>query len=62
MPDELRGYVLEHPEVQKVFSKPSFEENDPSTVRYKLDINSHIKGFSFLEFWYMKRLPIGKGE
>ena len=28
MPNELRLYVLEHPEVEKVFNQPSFEEND----------------------------------
>ena len=32
MPNELRLYVLEHPEVEKVFNQPSFEENDSSTV------------------------------
>ena len=44
MPNELRLYVLEHPEVEKVFSQPSFKENDSSTVCYKLEIKSHIKG------------------
>ena len=37
MPDELRVYVLEHPEVEKVFSQPSYKENDSSTVCYKLE-------------------------
>ena len=57
MPNELRLYVLEHPEVEKVFNEPSFEENDSSTVCYKLAIKSHIKGFNLFEFWYMKQLP-----
>ena len=35
MPDELRVYVLEHPEVEKVFGQPSYKENDSSTVCYK---------------------------
>ena len=56
MPNELRLYVLEHPEVEKVCNQPSFEENDSSTVCYKLEI-SHIKGFNLFEFWYMKQLP-----
>ena len=53
-------YVLEHPEVEKVFNQPSFEENDSSTVCYKLEIKSHIKGFNLFEFWYMKQLPSEK--
>ena len=57
MPNELRLYVLEHPEVKKVFNQPSFEENDSSTVCHKLEIKSHIKGFNLIEFWYMKQLP-----
>ena len=57
MPNELRLYVLEHPEVEKVFNQPSFEENDSLTVCYKLEIKSHIKGFNLFEFWYMKQLP-----
>ena len=56
MPNELRLYVLEHPEVEKVFNQPSFEENDSSTVCYKLEIKSHIKGFNLFAFWYMKQL------
>ena len=60
MPNELRLYVLEHPEVEKVFSQPSFKENDSSTVCYKLEIKSHIKGFNLFEFWYMKQLPSEK--
>ena len=50
-------YVMEHPEVEKVFNQPSFEEYDSSTVCYKLEIKSHIKGFNLFEFWYMKQLP-----
>ena len=57
MPNELPLYVLEHPEVEKVFNQPAFEENDSSTVCYKLEIKSHIKGFNLFEFWYMKQLP-----
>ena len=57
MPNELRLYVLEHPEVEEVFNQPSFKENDSSTVCYKLEIKSHIKGSKFFEFWYMKQLP-----
>ena len=57
MSNELRLYFLEHPEVEKVFNQPSFEENDSSTVCYKLEIKSHIKGFNLFEFWYMKQLP-----
>ena len=57
MPNDLRFYVLEQPEVEKVFHQPSFEENDSSTVCYKLEIKSHIKGFNLFEFWYMKQLP-----
>ena len=57
MPNELRLYVLEHPEVEKVFNQPSFKENDSSTVCYKLEIISHIKGFNLFEFWCMKQLP-----
>ena len=41
MPNELRLYVLEHPGVEKVFSQPSFKENDSSTVCYKLEIKSY---------------------
>ena len=37
MPDEFRVYVLEHPEVEKVFSQPSYKENDSSTVCYELE-------------------------
>ena len=57
MPNELRLYVLEHSEVEKVFNQPLFEENDLSTVYYKLEIKSHIKEFNLFEFWYMKQLP-----
>ena len=46
MPNELRVYVLEHPEVEKVCSQPSYKENDSSTVCYKLEIKSLIKGFN----------------
>ena len=56
MPNELRSYVLEHPEVEKVFNQPSFEENDSSKVCYKLEMKSHIKVFILFEFWYMKQL------
>ena len=56
MPNELRLYVLVHPEVEKVLNQPSFEENDSSTVCYKLELKSHIKGFKFFEYWYMKQL------
>ena len=56
MPNELRFYVLEHPEVEKVFSQPSLNENDSSTVCDKLEIRNHIKGFNLFEFWYMKQL------
>ena len=62
MPNELRVYVLEHPEVEKVFSQPSYKENDSSTVCYKLEIKSHIIGFNLFEFWYMKQLPIENSE
>ena len=57
MLNELRLNVLEQPEVEKVFNQPLFEENDSSTVCYKLEIKSHIKGFNLFEFWYMKQLP-----
>ena len=57
MPNELQVYVLEHPEVEKVFNQPSFKWNDSSTVCYKLEKKSPIKGFNLLEFWYMKHLP-----
>ena len=50
MPNELRVYFLEHPEVEKVFSQPSYKENDSSTVCYKLETKSHIKGFNLFEF------------
>ena len=53
MPNELRLYVSEHPEVEKVFNQPSFEENDSSTVCYKREIKSRIKGFNLFEFWYI---------
>ena len=43
MPNELRLYVLEHPEVEKVFNQPSFDENDSSTVCYKLEIKVILK-------------------
>ena len=56
MPNELWLYVFEQPEVDKVFNQPSFEENVSSTVCYKLEIKSHIKGFNLFEFWYMKQL------
>ena len=62
IPDEMRMYVLEHPEVEKVFSHPSYKENDSSTVCYKLEIQSYIKGFNLFEFWYMKQLPIENTE
>ena len=62
MPNELRVYVLERPEVDKVFSQPSYKENDSSTVCYKLEIKSHIKGFNLFELWYMKQLPIENNE
>ena len=42
MPNELRFYVLEHPELEKVFNQPSFEENDSSTLCHKLEIKGHI--------------------
>ena len=57
MLNELRLYVLEHPEVEKVFNQLLFEENDSSTVCYNLEIKSHIKGFNLFEFWYMRQLP-----
>ena len=53
----MRLYVLEHPEVERVFNQPTFNENESSTVCYKLEITSHIKGFNLFEFWYMKQLP-----
>ena len=62
MPNELLLYVLEHPKVEKVFNHPSFEENDSSSVCYKLEIKNHIKGFNLFEFWHMKQLPIGNSE
>ena len=62
MPNELRVYALEHPEVEKVFSQPSYKENDSTTVCYKLEIKSHIKGFNLFEFCYMKQLPIENSE
>ena len=61
-PNELRFYVLEHPEVEKVFSQPSYKENDSSTVCYKLEIKSHIKGFNLFEFWYINQFPIENSE
>ena len=59
MPNELRLYVLEHREVEKVFNQPSFEENDSSTVCYKKSYRDKksYKGFNLFEFWYMKQLP-----
>ena len=57
MPNELWLYVLEQPEIEKVFNQPSFRENDSLAVCYKLEIKSHFKGFSLFEFWYMKQLP-----
>ena len=57
MPNELRLYVLEQPAVEKVFNLPSFDENDSSTVCYKLEMKSHIKGFHLFAFWCMKQLP-----
>ena len=57
MPNELRLYVLEHPDVEKIFNQPSFEENDSSTACYKLEIKSQVKGFNLFEFWYIKQLP-----
>ena len=48
MSNELRLYVLEHPEVEKVFNQPSFKENDSSAVCYKLQIKSHIKKFQIV--------------
>ena len=59
MPNDLQLYVLERPEVEKVFNQPSFNKNDSSTVCYKLEIKSHIKDFNLFEFWYMKQLPSG---
>ena len=56
MPNELRLYVLEPPEVEKVFNQPSFNKNDSLNACYKLEIKSHIKGFILFEFWYMKQL------
>ena len=58
IPNELRVCVPEHPEVEKVFSQQSYKENDSSTLCYKLEIKSHIKGFNLFEFWYMNQLPI----
>ena len=43
IPDQLRLNVLEHSEVQKVFSQTSYKENDSPTVCFKLEIRSHIK-------------------
>ena len=62
MPDELRVYVLEHPEVEKIVSQPSYKEIDSSTVCFKLEEKSYIKGFILFEFWYMKQLPIESSE
>ena len=62
MPNGLRVYVLEHPEVEKVFSQPLYKENDSSTLCFKLEIKSHIKGFNSFEFWYMNQLPIENSE
>ena len=62
MPDELRVYVLEHPEVEKVFSQPSYKENDSSTVCFELEIKSYIKDFNLFEIWYMEQLPIENSE
>ena len=62
MPEELRAYVLEHPEVLKVFKQPSLGEHDSVSVCYKLEIRSHIKGFNLFEFWYMKQLPVEHSE
>ena len=62
MAGELRVYILEHPEVEKIFSQPSYKENDSSTVCYKLEIKSYIKGFNLFEFWYMKQLPFENSE
>ena len=57
MPNELRVYVLKHPEVKKVFSQPLFKENDSSTLCFKLEIKSHIKGFNSFEFWHRISCP-----
>ena len=62
VPDELRVCVLEYPEVEKVFSHPSYKENDSSTVFHKLEIKSYIKVFKLFEFFYMKQLPIENSE
>ena len=62
MPNVLPVYVLEHPEVEKFFSQPSYKENESSTLCYKLEIKSHIKGFNLFEFWYMNQLPIENSE
>ena len=62
MPDELRVYILEHPEIEKVFSQPSYKENDSSTVCCNLEIKKYIKVFILFEFWYMKQLPIEDGQ
>ena len=58
MPDELRSHALEHQCVQKVLSEPSYIETDSSTVCFKLEIKCHVIGFSLLDFWYVKKLPI----
>ena len=62
MPDELQVYVLEHTDVEKIFSQPSYKEIDSSTVCFKLEEKSYIKGFILFEFCYMKQLPIANSE
>ena len=59
MLQELKTFVLEHPEVQQVFIEPAVGEHD-SQLRscYKLEIKSHYKDFKIFEFWYMKQSPV----
>ena len=56
MPNELLLYVLEHTEVEKFFNQASFNENDSSTVWFKLEIKSLIQSFNMFDFWYMKQV------
>ena len=62
MPEELKAYVLEHPEIKKVFNQPSQGDYDSASACYKLEIKSNIKRFNLFEFWYMKQLPVEHSE
>ena len=59
MPEELKAYVFEHPEIRRVFIEPAVGERySESRYCYKLEIKIHIKLFNLLEFVYMKQPPV----